>query len=49
MDGIVLRLGITVKDVAGNDIASDKLREVAQQRLIARRDHGAAIAVRETG
>jgi hypothetical protein len=46
MVGIVLRLGITVKVVAGNDIGGDEFREIAQQRLIARRDHGAAIAVR---
>ena len=46
MVGIVLRLGITVKDVTGDDIGGDELREVMQQRLIARSNHSVAIAVR---
>jgi hypothetical protein len=46
MVDIVLRLRIGVKDVTGNDVGGDELSQVAQQRLIARSNHGVAVAAR---
>jgi hypothetical protein len=46
MVDIVLRLRIGVKDVTGNDVRGDELSQVAQQRLIARSNHGVAITAR---
>jgi len=42
MVDIVLSLRIGVKDVTGNDVGGDELSQVAQQRLIARSNHGVA-------
>jgi hypothetical protein len=42
MVGILLRLGSGVKNVAANYIGGDELRQIAQQRLIARGDHSVA-------
>jgi hypothetical protein len=47
MVDIVLRLRIGVKDVSGNNFRDDEFRQIVQQRLIARSDHGVA-GVRET-
>jgi len=47
MVDIVLRLRIGVKDVTGNDVGGDELSQVAQQRLIARSNHG--VAIRDRG
>src|SRR6266700_4232315 len=47
MVDIVLRLRIGVKDITGNDFRGDELRQVGQQRLIARSNHGVAVVALE--